>query len=179
MILDLVPSTDPILKDEMEKFNFATPPVDPIELAADLGDTMDANNGLGLAANQVGLPYRVFVMRSTDLPIVCFNPIIVDESTETILLEEGCLSHPNLFVKIKRAKRIKVRYAEPNGNVITQIFDGMTARVFQHELDHLDGICHLQRANRYHLEQAKKNAKKLKKTKGFSPQALEFMSGLA
>lgn len=179
MILDLVPSNDPILKEEMEKFDFTNPPVDPIELAADLGDTMLANNGLGLAANQVGLPYRVFVMRSTDLPIVCFNPRIVDESTETVLLEEGCLSHPNLFVKIKRAKRIKVRYAEPNGNVVTQIFDGMTARVFQHELDHLDGICHLQRANRYHLEQAKKNAKKIKKTKGFSPQALEFMSTLA
>ena len=179
MILELVPSNDPILKQEMERFDFTNPPVDPIELAANLGDTMDANNGLGLAANQVGLPYRVFVMRGAELPTVCLNPRIVDESTETVLLEEGCLSHPNLFVKIKRARRIKVRYAEPNGNVVTQVFDGMTARVFQHELDHLDGICHLQRANRYHLEQAKKNAKKMKKTNGLSPRAMEFMSTLA
>lgn len=179
MILEIVHSNDPILKQEMERFDFTNPPVDPIELAANLGDTMDANNGLGLAANQVGLPYRVFVMRGAELPTVCFNPRIVDESTETVLLEEGCLSHPNLFVKIKRARRIKVRYAEPNGNVVTQVFDGMTARVFQHELDHLNGICHLQRANRYHLEQAKKNAKKMKKTNGLSPRAMEFMSTLA
>lgn len=179
MILELVPSNDPILREEMERFDFTNPPVDPIELAADLGDTMNANNGLGLAANQVGLPYRVFVMRGADLPIVCFNPIIVDESSETVVLEEGCLSHPNLFVKIKRARRIKVRYAEPNGNVVTKIFDGMTARVFQHELDHLEGICHLQRANRYHLEQARKNAKKMKKPKSMSLEAMEFMSTLA
>lgn len=177
MILELVASTHPILKQKIEPFDF-TSEVDPIELAANLGDTMLANNGLGLAANQVGLPYRVFVMRTADLPIVCYNPKIVDVSTETVLLEEGCLSHPNLFVKIKRPKKIKVRFTEPNGQTTTQIYDGMTARVFQHELDHLDGICHLQRANKYHLEQARKNAKKMKKSKTLSIEALNFMNGL-
>lgn len=177
MILELVEPNHPILKQALPKFDFSNPPEDPIEIAANLGDTMLANNGLGLAANQVGLSYRVFVMKATPLPIVCYNPIIVDQSTETVLLEEGCLSHPNLFVKIKRPKKIKVRYAEPNGNVVTQIFDGMTARVFQHELDHLDGVCHINRANRFHLEQARKNAKKgkHKRVKALSQNAQGLM----
>ena len=177
MILELVESTHPILKQKIEPFDFASD-VDPIELAANLGDTMLAHNGLGLAANQVGLYHRVFVMRTADLPIVCFNPKIVDFSSDTVLLEEGCLSHPNLFVKIKRPKKIKVRFTEPDGITVTRVYDGMTARVFQHELDHLDGICHLQRANKYHLEQARKNAKKIKKSKTLSTEALNFMNGL-
>ena len=178
MILELVQPNDPILKQKLEKFDFSNPPEDPIEIAANLADTMLANNGLGLAANQAGLSHRVFVMKATPLPIVCYNPIVVDESTETVLLEEGCLSYPNLFVKIKRSKKIKVRYTEPNGNVVTQIFDGITARVFQHELDHLDGLCHINRANRYHLDQARKRAKngKYKRPRILSENAQGLMN---
>lgn len=175
MILELVEPNHPILKETLAKFDFSNPPEDPIEIAANLADTMLSNNGLGLSANQVGLPYRVFVMRSLPLPIVCYNPIIVDQSTETVVLEEGCLSHPNLFVKIKRPKKIKVRFTEPNGNVVTEVFDGMTARVFQHEFDHLEGICHINRANRFHLEQAKKNLKKFKRSKKLSPSAQQLV----
>ncbi len=177
MILELVKPNHPILKERLAKFDFSNPPEDPIEIAANLGYTMLSNNGLGLAANQVGLPYRVFVMMATPLPIVCYNPIIVDQSNETVLLEEGCLSHPNLFVKIKRPKKIKVRYAEPNGNIVTQTFDGMTARVFQHEFDHLEGVCHINRANKFHLEHARKNAKtgKYKRAKTLSENAQELM----
>ena len=181
MILDLVDCNDPILKEEIELFDFATADVDPIELAANLADTMLEHNGLGLAANQVGLRYRVFVMKASPLPIVCYNPRIVDTSTETVLLEEGCLSYPNLWVKVKRPKKIKVRYAEPNGNIVTQVFDGMTARVFQHELDHLDGIVHTKRANKFHLEQARKNAKRINKyprPTNLSPEAKELLDWL-
>jgi peptide deformylase len=158
MIYELIDCNDPLLKQEMEPFDFSNPPVDPLDLVSDLAETMLANNGVGLSANQCGLPYRVFVMLGQEL-IPCFNPRIVDMSQETIILEEGCLSYPDMFVKVKRPRRIKVRYAEPNGNVITQTFDGMTARVFQHELDHLNGINYQQRANRYHLEQARKKKK--------------------
>lgn len=165
MIRELVPCTDPILKQPLEKFDFTNPPVDPIELAHDLAETMIANNGLGLSANQMGLPYRAFAMKAEKI-IVCFNPIIVDMSTETVTLEEGCLSFPLLFVKVKRPKKIKVRYTEPNGNVVTKVFDGMTARVFQHELSHLNGLTFMQEASRIHIEQAKNKLKKLqRKTK--------------
>ena len=155
MILQLIDCNDPLLKQEMEPFDFSNPPVNPLDLVTDLAETMLVSNGIGLSANQCGLPYRVFVMLGQEL-IPCFNPRIVDMSQETVILEEGCLSYPDFFVKVKRPRRIKVRYAEPNGNIVTQVFDGMTARVFQHELDHLNGINYQQRANRYHLEQARK-----------------------
>lgn len=162
MTYPLVDCNDPILKQEIEKFDFQKPPMDPIELAHILAETMIKENGLGLSANQIGLPYRAFAIKAEQI-IVCFNPQIVDTSTEQLYLEEGCLSFPLLFVKVKRPKKIKVRYTEPNGNVVTKIFDGLTARVFQHELDHLNGIVYTSRANRIHLDQAKKKLKLFKR----------------
>jgi peptide deformylase len=100
-----------------------------------------------------------------------------------VTLEEGCLSYPNLFVKIKRPKSIKVRFTTPDGETSTKTFTGMTARVFLHELDHLDGIAHTSRANRYHLDQAKKLVKKMKNRQlnalpQISSEALQFMDAL-
>lgn len=162
MIYELVKCTDPVLKTPTQPFDFDNPPVDPLDLVSDLAETMLANGGIGLAAPQCGLPYRVFVMLGTEI-MPFFNPRIVHRDDDDILLEEGCLSYPGLMVKIKRARTIKVRYAEPNGNVKTEVFDGMTARIFQHELDHLDGIRYTDRANRIHLDRARNAAKKLKR----------------
>ena len=162
MILELVDCNDPLLKQELETFDFSNPPVDPLDLVTDLAETMLAHNGIGLSANQCGLPYRVFVVHGKEL-IPCFNPRIVEASQETIVLEEGCLSYPDFFVKIKRPRRIKVRFADPNGNYVTHTFDGITSRIFQHELDHLNGIVYTQRANKVHLEQARSRAKKAKR----------------
>lgn len=162
MTYELVPCNDPILKQPLDKFNFQDPPMDPIELAHVLAETMIRENGLGLSANQIGLPHRVFAIKAEQI-IVCYNPIIVDTSEEQLYLEEGCLSFPLLFVKVKRSKTIKVRYTEPNGNIVTKVFDGLTARVFQHELDHLNGIVYTSRANSLHLEQAKKKLKQIKR----------------
>jgi len=117
-------------------------------------------NGLGLAANQVGVPYRVFAMRGSPENFVCFNPRIVQPSAENIILEEGCLSFPGLLVKVKRPKHIRVRFTTPNGDTKTETFIGMTARVFQHELDHLDGRLYFNRANKYHKEIAMKKWKR-------------------
>lgn len=162
MMYDLVDCRSPILKTQVEDFDFANPIVDPLDLACNLAETMLHHNGIGLAANQCGLPYRVFVL-SADEIIPCFNPRVVDYSEEVIALEEGCLSYPELFVKIKRPRRIKVRYQEPNGEVVTKTFDGMTARVFLHELDHLNGINYQQRAHRLYLERARNKYKRLQR----------------
>jgi len=159
MILDLVPKTHSLLQTKLENFDFMNPPTDPIQLAKDLTETMLQNNGIGIAANQCGLPYRVFAIRSNPV-LVCFNPRIVDLSSEELYLEEGCLTFPNYYVKVKRPKKIKVRFTMPNGQVDTRIFDGMTARIFQHELDHLDGILFMSRATKYHRDQAEKKARK-------------------
>lgn len=160
MILELVKASDKILKETLEPFDFSNPPVDPVQLSKDLAETMIANDGLGLAANQVGLPYRVFVINASEV-IACFNPRIVDVSEETVFLDEGCLSFPGLLVKVTRPKKIKVRYTQPNGEVLTRAFDGMTSRIFQRCFDYLIGVNMLDRCNYLEREKARKKIKKL------------------
>ena len=159
MILPLVDKKDPGLRQKLPKFDFLNPPTDPIQLAKDLTETMIANNGIGLAANQVGLPYNCFVIKANPI-IACFNPIIVDQTSEKILLEEGCLTFPGFFVRVKRPSVIKVRYTEPNGNIVTKKFIGMTARIFQHEIEHLNGEMFFKDCTKSTLELAIKKSKK-------------------
>lgn len=167
-VLELVSSKHPILRTKMERFDFTNPPVNPIDLANELIQTMNHHNGLGLSANQCGLPYRVFVMRSNPTH-VCFNPKIIDMSSQEVSLEEGCLSYPFLFVKIKRPMLIKVRFTDAYGQTHTEKFAGMTARCFLHEYDHLEGINYLNRANPILIDRGKraqqKVLRKLKKVK--------------
>jgi peptide deformylase len=115
---------------------------------------MYENNGLGVAANQVGVPYRIFAMRGAPENFVCYNPKIVSQSKDEVVLEEGCLSYPGLLVKIKRPTVVRVRFNTPNGDSLTKQFIGMSARVFQHEYDHLQGIRFYDRANKFHRDQA-------------------------
>lgn len=144
---DIGDADEEYLKQVVEPFDFTNPPEDPIQLSYDLLSTMRHYRGLGLSANQVGRPYRVFVVDSYPA-LVCFNPTIVDYSKDKLIfLDEGCLSYPNLFISIKRPELIKVRYTEPNGNVKTVSFGGLTSRIFQHELDHLNGVIFYQRAS--------------------------------
>lgn len=161
-VLNLVHEDDPILHTKLEKFDFSNPPVNPVELYRDLCDTMIHYNGIGLAANQCGLPYRVFILRSEKI-ICCFNPIIVNYDPEELLLKEGCLTFPGLELPIKRSRAIRIRYTQPDGNVKTDNWIGMTARIAQHEFDHLEGIDFRKRASYFHLKQAKNKQKKLLK----------------
>ena len=157
----LVKGTDSILREEIVPFTFSEE-IDAWDLAESMVKFMRENNGIGLSANQLGLPYRVFVMEGNPA-FACFNPRVVDVSSETISLEEGCLSFPNLYIKIKRPRTIKVRFQDPNGDTHTKKLDGISARVFLHEMDHLNGIDYRKRANRYHLEKAQKVKQKLEK----------------
>lgn len=146
MVLSLVKDGHPLLLKELEEFDFKNPPVDPIQLANDLIETMKHYKGIGLSANQCGLPYRAFALWSADA-LVCFNPRVIDQTTEMIALEEGCLTYPNLFLKIKRPKSIKVRFEDAFGETHTEKYIGMTARGFLHEMDHLDGVIYTKRAS--------------------------------
>lgn len=154
--MNLVKANDSILTTECERFNFLSPPFDPVEFAKDLVKFMYDNNGIGIAANQVGVPYRIFAMRAHPENFVCFNPKIVWKSEAQVELEEGCLTYPGLIVKVTRPQHVRVRFSIPNGDTLTKQFTGMSARIFQHELDHLDGIVFYNKANRYHREQALK-----------------------
>lgn len=162
MILKHVKHDSDILRQTMEPFTFHQPQTDPIQLAKDLYETLLSTKYLGLSAPQVGLPYRVFALRTTP-GIVCFNPRIVDRSTEEIILDEMSMTHEHLVVPVKRPKKIKVRYFQPNGEAKTEIFDGMTARYFMHQLDYLDGIVYTQKANKVHLERAMRKKKQLER----------------
>ena len=157
--------TDEILHEKMEDFDFNNPPMDPVELKQQLVDVMLANNGIGLSANQIGLPYRVFVMRyDAKDHVACFNPKIANVIEEKeYLMEEGCLSYPHLFLKIKRPGTIRVRFTDENGETKSHTVSGLTSRVFQHELDHMNGIDFRERAHKYHLVKAKKKQKTLEK----------------
>jgi len=158
--MKLVDKNDQILRQKCEPFDFENPPVDPIEFAKDLVKTMYEKNGIGLAANQVGFPYRVFALRAHPENFVCFNPKIVNSSPQMSYIIEGCLTYPGLGVKIKRPDEVRVRFAMPNGDVRTETFRGLTAHAFQHEMDHLDGVIFYTKATAYHREQAFKNWKK-------------------
>ena len=155
--MNLVENNDPILKQKCEPFDFRNPPFDPIEFAQDLVKFMYEKNAIGMSANQVGLPYRVFAMRGNPENFVCYNPKIVMPSTDQILLEETCIGHPGLLVKIKRPQHVKVRFQTPNGDTRTETYTGLTARTFLHEMDLLDGIVFYSRANLYHREKSFKN----------------------
>lgn len=160
MIIPLVSEKDSILSEKIEPFDFQNPGTDPYELAINLRDSMRKYGGIGLSANQVGLRHRVFVLQA-DPVWACFNPVITASGTEVILLEEGCLSYPNLFIKVKRPRWIRVRFTTPDGINVVRRLDGMTSRVFQHELDHLNGINFISRAHNLHREQAFRHKKKL------------------
>jgi peptide deformylase len=142
------------LSMKSEDFNFTCPQMDPIELAAQLVKEMVDEGGIGLSAVQIGIPLRAFAIRAQPQHIVLFNPIIVNRSDETKTELEGCLSFPNLLVKVKRNFEIRCRFKMPNQEVMTQKWGGLTARVVQHEMDHLDGILFYNRANRFHRDQA-------------------------
>ena len=162
-MMKLVDKYDPLLTTLLtEDFDFEDPQTDPVQLAIDMVEFMREKKGLGLAANQVGLNFRMFAMEGEPAR-VCFNPKIVSQSDEQVLLEEGCLSFPGLVVKVKRSRHCRIRFTGPNGEVYTEQFTGMTARVIQHEVEHLDGMLFFDKANRYHRDAAFKKWAEYKK----------------
>lgn len=166
MILELIDSHSRVLHTPTQRFNFDNPPIDPKELIDNLVDTMVAKRGIGLSANQVGIPYSVFVIGHPDVPediITVFNPKIVEQNDHLVLGEEGCLTYEGLFVKIKRPEQIRARFTNELGETSTVSMTGLTARAFQHEYDHLQGIVYTGRASRYHLDQGLRQQKKLVK----------------
>ncbi|OGN13710.1 MAG: peptide deformylase [Candidatus Yanofskybacteria bacterium RIFCSPHIGHO2_02_FULL_43_22] len=115
------------------------------DLVSDMKKAMIENNGVGLAANQVGKDLSVFVVdqklaKENSVPDVFINPEITEYSKEASETEEGCLSMPGYWVPIKRSRKIRIKAVGENGNKIKFKARGFLARVLQHETDHLNGI---------------------------------------
>ena len=117
-------------------------------LSNTLIENMIHYNGIGLSANQIGIWERAFAMvrdLENNEVIVCFNPRIVKSYSEEVEMEEGCLSYPELFLKIKRPDKIVVKYEDEDKKTHKMKLQGLASRVFQHEYDHMEGIDFTQR----------------------------------
>jgi len=169
LLYNVLGQNDPILKIPSEKFDFQNPQMDPKELAIILSETMVDKKALGLSAPQLGISLSVIVVGDYTDKNSCmalFNPKVVDTFGDLVYYEEGCLSFPGLFIKIKRPSGIKVRFTDQFGETTTTKFSGLTARSILHEIDHLNGLLFTSRANLVHLVKAKKDQKlRLRKMK--------------
>ena len=132
----MIVKTEKELREKVPAFDFKNPIVDPIKLKKELIDAMFDNAGLGISANQIGYKTRVFAMRGETKKdsIVCFNPEIVDFSPEMNTMEEGCLSLPDVFVRVVRPSHIATKYLDELQKEQGQLAEGLTARVYQHDL---------------------------------------------
>ena len=169
-VFPLIPPNDPrllmqvapFMDDTLEQFGFA----DRKELSKIMYDNMAKYGGLGLSANQLGLPYRMFVMgghpQIEDGKVrSVFNPMVNDVSPESINLKEGCLSFPFLFLSIKRPKWCSVRYTDENGEEVEETLHGMSARIFMHENEHMNGYVFTDLVSKLKLERAEKSKQKM------------------
>jgi peptide deformylase len=135
----LVEEKDPILKQKVPEFDFESN-INAKELVGRLTETLKVHRAYGIAAPQCGLPYRVFIIGAEDEYITMFNPEIVSFSEETSLLDEGCLSFPFMILNIIRPKTVTVSFQDDSGIDKQLTLSGISARIVQHELDHLNGI---------------------------------------
>jgi peptide deformylase len=121
------------------------------------------SKGMGLAANQIGITKRFFAIghESFDVfkkPAIIYNPVLVNADDEQELGQEGCLSFPGVWVQVSRPKTIMVRYQNNKGEFLLSRLEGLEARCFQHELDHLDGITFNKRVSKLKWDMAQQKA---------------------
>ena len=166
MIYRLLDSTSPSLRvrvpettdDQLKEYNLTRE-----ELYTNLKGTMAAYGGIGLSSNQCGMPVRAFVMYTNfatkEIEFI-MNPKVTWESEDTEMFREGCLTYPFLFLNIKRPKTVEFEYEDVNGEKKTGKYTGLTARVFQHEYDHMEGKNFTMYASPMKLALAQKQAKK-------------------
>lgn len=124
-------------------------------------DTMKKSDGVGISAPQVGISQRIIIVTTENGPKGFINPKIMEKSKITEVGQEGCLSLPGIFLNIKRAKEVKIEAVEDSGKKIYLKAQGLIARIFQHEIDHLDGVLFVGRADFWQRLKIKNKLKNL------------------
>ncbi len=157
MILPIYAYGDPVLRQEGKEISADYPKLK--ELIANMFETMYSSHGVGLAAQQIGLPIRLFVVDGTPFAEedpqldgfkrVFINAYIVDEEGDQWEFEEGCLSIPTIREKVKRHGTITLEYMDENFQLKEEKFNGLAARIIQHEHDHTDGILFVDHINQF------------------------------
>ena len=145
MIKELVKSENQLLHHRIDSCSYN---LDRHHLSKILVDNMIHHEGIGISANQIGIWERAFAMvrdLENNEVMGCFNPRIVKSYSEEVEMEEGCLSYPELFLKIKRPDKIVVKYEDEDKKTHKMKLQGLASRVFQHEYDHMEGIDFTQR----------------------------------
>lgn len=173
--LRLVSEHHPIMKEVMPEYDWSQPYEERKAFSEAMIKAMQSTGGIGLSACQVGHKVRMFVMDRIDMPkgfrketLVCYNPKIIEASETKVPLREGCLSFPGLALQIKRSEMVKVQFYDEEENEIVLDLAGMDAKVFQHELDHMNGILFTSKVSREMLDhERRKQRKLLKKYKKF------------
>ena len=165
-ICTLIESTNPLLRIKLSE---CSSDLDREKVESQLIDSMKHYQGIGLSANQLGIMERVFVMYSDVKKgeiISCFNPKIITQSDTEIVIDEGCLSYPGLWLKVKRPDGIEVEYEDKNGELQSKAMFGLECRIFLHEYDHMEGTDFTKKVSKIKLDRAKKRqSKMLKKSK--------------
>ncbi len=145
MIYPIVMYGDPVLRKKAKDIEKGK---DILELINDMYETMHAAHGIGLAAPQIGKSVRLFVVDGTtledepnlkDFKKTFVNPVILDENGKPWPFEEGCLSIPNIREEVERPEKLRIKYFDENWNAFEEEYDGMKARIIQHEYDHIEG----------------------------------------
>ena len=167
MIYTLLEPDHPLLLTALPEITAETEPESRQELLDNMVETMKHYGGIGLSANQCGIPIRMFVFGDNENYVPCFNPRIIEASEKKIPIEEGCLTYPGLFVKIFRSDEVTATFEDENRELHEETFTGLMARVFLHEMDHMNGIDFQTRAGKMALDIAKRKRlrgqRKLKK----------------
>jgi peptide deformylase len=158
MEIKLVTENDQVLRKAAESWDFETDG-NITELITAMAVLMIQNKGIGLAAPQCGINKRFFIMGNLDKLVACINPEIISGEGEVKDLE-GCLSFPGLWLRVNRYEKVNVKYQNTNGETIELTLDGLPARVFQHEYDHLNGVCFDTRVGKTSLDLAKERRRR-------------------
>ncbi len=145
-ILQIRTFGDPVLKERCREVTEITDKTK--RFSQDLIETMYRSSGLGLAANQVGVVERIFVFDIGEGPRVCINPEVIFESDEQLEQEESCLSLPQVAVVVARPAEMEIEFTDLDGKRARLRGEGLMARLFRHEIDHLDGRLLLSRLSR-------------------------------
>jgi len=159
--LPLYDENHPMLKVQIPEYKFDLPNPLMEMLVKRLKMTMKLYGGIGLSANQCGVFERVFVIGTDHFQIACINPRIIGQAPSTIKAEEGCLSFPGLHVKLDRPDWVEVEFTNEMGELKQMRLEGITARCFQHELDHMNGIRMIDHIGPVALQMARKKQEKI------------------
>lgn len=159
--LKLYDENHPMLRQKIPEYTGPLPHPHITDLAAELKMTMKLFGGIGLSANQCGVFERMFVIGTDQFQMVCLNPKIIEVDAEIEKGNEGCLSFPGLFLKVERPASILAEWTTETGEIKQARLSGITARCFQHELDHLNGIKFVEHVKPVALQMARQKQEKI------------------